>query len=49
MLAMWEIGAMARNPTVAALASTLLGFSQLWKFRRPAVHATHVSDWTDKA
>ena len=49
MLAVWAEGAIGNNPPIIAATSAMLGFGMLWKFRDPAIRASHVAEWTTKA
>jgi hypothetical protein len=49
MFGMWAVGAVGNNPPIIAATSAALGLGTIWKFRDPAVRATHVTEWTGKS
>jgi hypothetical protein len=49
MLIVWAAGAIGDAPPITAVTSAALGLGQLWRFRDPAVRATHVAAWTAKS
>jgi hypothetical protein len=49
MFIVWAVGATGDAPPINAATSAALGLGNLWRFRDPALRATHVAEWTAKS
>jgi hypothetical protein len=46
MFIVWAAGVIGNTLPLNATISAALGLGNLWRFRDPAVRATHVAEWT---